>query len=401
MDFQYRLPPELWAMVFQKLPSAPGRQRRNAIKNVRLTCRLFEKLATPFLLTRICCASLSKPLATLTAVSLHPVLSRSVKEVVYVCERYKLIETLVEYKEALDRTQPQYYLRFEKPGSNEENLKTAFSQYGQRYNDQTAVENSGGVIARLCPALMRMPNVEKITVSPNFDYFVDSYRNSIDFLLPTLVYNEAFLLMARVLSLTGVKIRKFNVEPHYSIDRRSSGGPFRGISQTDLSLCCDAFRGLREVTVTVNQDADGWVRGDLARILSCATDLESLYVYGSSFTIDATPKCFLSTMTWSRLTSLHLDGFTLDQGRLLDFLRRHSDTLEDLGLSWICLSNGSWKSLLEGMKSSLSLRTVSINAFAEEYHKGMIDDVFIEEAALEDYLLGDGPHPLSEQVSMQ
>jgi hypothetical protein len=161
MDFQHWLPLELWTMVFQMLSERSNWPPRNDIEKVRLTCRLFEKLATPFLLSRICCAPLSSQLTILTAVSLHPVLSRSVKEVVYVCNRYQLIKTLLEYKEALCRAETRAFRKFEEPESKEESLdlKTAFSQYGQHYNDQTAMENSGEVMAHLCSALTRMPNV--------------------------------------------------------------------------------------------------------------------------------------------------------------------------------------------------------------------------------------------------
>ena len=143
------------------------------IESVRLTCKIFEELATPFLLPppRIICAPLSGSLATLTAVSRHPVLSKSVMEVVYDCNRYHFLETITEYKEALRRADG-----FKEPKSEEENrdLKTAFSQYRQTYDDQATMESSGEVIACLCSALMRMPHIKKITISPNSYFFLDS-----------------------------------------------------------------------------------------------------------------------------------------------------------------------------------------------------------------------------------
>jgi hypothetical protein len=370
------------------------------IESVRLTCKIFEELATPFLLPppRIICAPLPSSLATLTAVSRHPVFSKSVTEVVYVCNRYHFIETIMEYKEALRRAEPSF-CKFEEPKSEEENLdlNTAFSQYGQYYNDQTAMENSGEVIACLCSALMRMPNIETITVSPNFDCELDSHHYSRYFLEPNPAYNEAFLLMARVLSLTGAKIRELYIESDDSFSGEGvNGALFRGMSHINLSHCCDAFRGLRNVTITANDnDANGWTTGNLAKILSGATDLKRLHVKGSDGSFHISTKYFLSTITWSRLTSLDFFYVTLDQGDFLDLLRRHSGTLKDIDLFCVCLTNGSWKILLEGMKSSLSLQHISIDHPSEEDGEDD-EEIYLKQNALENYLLGDGPHPLSE-----
>ncbi|KAI9780830.1 MAG: hypothetical protein M1839_006457 [Geoglossum umbratile] len=400
MEFQPRLPPELWTMAFRMLfgvfNSSPG----NDIENVRLTCRLFENLATPFLLPRISCGPLSHSLTRLTAVSCHPVLSRSVKEVVFICNRYELIKTLPEYKEALRMGESVTFREFEEPKSEEENLdlETAFSQYGQHYDDQTAMENSGEVIARLCSALMRMPNVKKITISPNFICFLDGYCYSKYLLEPWSAYNEAFLLMARVLSLTGAKVRELDIESDDREDYGVNGTVFRGMSHMDLNHCCNAFRGLCEVTINADKyDIDGWMTGNMAKILSVATNLESLW-FGGSSTFHISLKHIFSTTTWSRLASLELSFVTFDQGELLDLLRRHSSTLKKIWFSYVSLINGSWRILLEGMKSSLSLEAISIYGSTEGGDEGMMIGSYMTRAAVKDYLLGDGPHPLSDNI---
>ncbi|KFY90164.1 hypothetical protein V500_05259, partial [Pseudogymnoascus sp. VKM F-4518 (FW-2643)] len=125
MASQYWLPPEVWTMVFQMFS-----EEDYDIESVRLTCKIFEELATPFLLSppRIICAPLSGSLATLTAVSRHPVFSKSVTEVVYDCNRYHFVKTITEYKEALRGANPLFG-KFKEPKSEEEerDLKTAFS----------------------------------------------------------------------------------------------------------------------------------------------------------------------------------------------------------------------------------------------------------------------------------
>lgn len=385
-------------MVFQMLSETSNWPPRNDIKNVRLTCRLFERLATPFLLSRILCGPLSSQLTTLTAVSLHPVLSKSIREVVYICNRYQLITTLLEYKDALRRADS-----LEEPMSEEENLdlKTAFSQYSQHYNDQSAMENSGEVIARLCSALMRMPSIKKITVSPNFDCFLDNYRYSRYFLEPEPAYNEGFLLIVRVLSLTGPKIRELNIESNDDFSRDPQGvdgAVFRGMSHMNLSHCYNAFHGLRKVEITAQNYHNSWTTDNLAKVLSGAIDLESLSVDGCNWSFRISTKHILGTTTWSHLTSLNFSTATFDQGELLDLLRRHSSTLKDLQLFDICLTNGSWKILLEGMKSSLLLQVILINDAFEENNEGEESFIYIKQAALNNYLLGDGPHPLSDSI---
>ena len=366
------------------------------IKNVRLTCKIFEKLATPLLLRRVVCGPFLSSLAALTALSRHPVLSRSVVEVVYVCDRYRFFQTLREYKEALRRA--SLCGKFEEPKSEKENfdLKRAFSQYSQAYNDQTTMEESGEVLAGLCGALIRMPNVETITISPNFDCYLESYHYSIYSLKPDPGYSEAFLLMARAVSLSGTKIRDLEIERDDDLSRDPEGiigAVFQEMSDTNLSHCCNTFRGLRNVTITTNgEHVDGWTTGNLAKILSSATKLESLCLHCCDGFFHIPTKHVLGTTTWSRLASLDFAYTNLDQGEFLHLLKRHSHTLTNLNLFCVCLRNGSWKPLLEEVKSSLSLRHFSINHLAEDDW----EEIYLDQGALDNYLFENGPYPLPE-----
>ena len=394
----YWFPPEIWTMVFQMI----SEDYHYDIMNVRLTCKIFESLATPFLpLPRMICGPSSSSLTTLTAVSRHPVLSRSVREVVYNCSRFQSIKTLPEYKEALRKDR---FRGFDEPRSEEEDLglDTAFSDYCRFYNNQAAMESSGEVIACLCSALMRMPNIGRITISPNFEYELedelddelDSYHYPKYFLDPSPAYNEAFLLMARVLSLTGANIRELDIESDdYDRGHGVDGALFRGMSQLNLSHCCDAFRGLRNIKIAANE-ADinnGWRTGKLARILSGATDLERLCICCFNGMFHISTRYILGTAVWSRLNSLEFYGMIIDQRDLLDVLRRHSSTLKKINLFSVRLTNGSWKTLLKGMKSSLTLQHITI----EDPYEDSREKIYLHGRALDNYILGDGPNPLS------
>jgi hypothetical protein len=202
MDYQVWLPPELWTMTFQTIADTSPWSTR--LSNVRLTCKLFANLAAPFLLPCIICGPLSDPLATLTAVLRHPAISGSVREFIYTCHQYRSIERLSDYKVALYRAST----KFVELNSKEENidLNKAFLQYHQHYNNQATVEKCGEVIATLCFALMQMPNVEKIAVSPKYYCCEAQELSSRYFLGPEPDYNETFLLLAHVLSFTSAKI---------------------------------------------------------------------------------------------------------------------------------------------------------------------------------------------------
>ncbi|KAH6696576.1 hypothetical protein BKA61DRAFT_623222 [Leptodontidium sp. MPI-SDFR-AT-0119] len=189
-------------------------------------------------------------------------------------------------------------------------------------------------------------------------------------------------------------IRDFDIEGHgYGCGHGVDGALFRAMSHLDLSHCCDAFRGLRNITITANEtDINGWRTGNLAKILSGATDLERLCIHCSDGMFHISTRYILGTTVWSRLTSLDFSSTTFDQGDFLDVLRRHSGTLKDIDLNCVHLANGSWKVLLEGMKSFLSLRHVSIeDPFEEDGHEA----IYLNDDALTNYLLCEGPNPLS------
>jgi hypothetical protein len=198
------------------------------------------------------------------------------------------------------------------------------------------------------------------------------------------------------LSVTGTKIRDLEIERDDDYIRGPegmNGALFRGMSDINLNHCFDAFRGLRNVSITTDgDDVDGWMTGNLAKILSGAIGLERLCVYGCSLSFHISTKYILSTIAWSRLASLEFTYANPDQGEFLHLLIRHSSTLKDIDLFCVCLRNGSWKILLEGMKSSLSLWHISIDYPSEEEY----NEINLNQNALKDYLLGDGPHPLSE-----
>ena len=393
MNAQHYLPTELWTRAFQMFPNSSSWPPGEDIQNVRLVCRFFENLATPFLLDSVRCGPLSRELTILTAISLHPVVSRSVKEIVYICSRYQMMRTTAEYREALVKSG---YPITPESHKYDPGLESAFLQHNQHYNDQTEMENSGEVVARLCSALMRMPNVEKVTISPNCYCHLEDF-NLRYFLEPEAAYDGAFLLVTLALSLTGTNIRELHIESDDTTPESSgmSATAFREMSSMSLGHCCNAFRELRRVSMEIKNDViDGWMPGHLAEILSSDTNLEYLWFDGGGYgTISV--KYALSTTVWSHLMKLSLFDVALDQAELLDLLRRHSGTLKDLWLYRVYLIDGSWEVVVEWMKASLSLKNVRIENVTGSNDEGSMIDIFLPRSATRDYFLGNGHNPFS------
>ena len=192
MNFQEKLPPELWTRIFEMSTHSTFSSPKNDIASVRLVCGLFEQLATPYLMSSIHCAPLSNSLRTFKDISFHPVLSQAIKTIIYDCSRYQNIRTLCEYEESLRRANPSF---FRSPASKEDvlELEAMFIQNKRHYHDQIMVENSGEFTACLCSALMRMPNVETVIISPNCYRCLENSRPSKYFLRPEPEYGHALL----------------------------------------------------------------------------------------------------------------------------------------------------------------------------------------------------------------
>ncbi len=387
MSFQPQLPPETWTEIFKTLSETRHWFQENDIKSVRLTCRLFDQLATPFLMSEIFFAPLSFTLTKLTAVSHHPILSRSIKTVVYASTRYQAMGFL-DYQRAVEESSGPRV---------SSDLETMFSQYVQHNQDQTMMERSGELTERLCSALTRLPNGERVIISPNIYCYLDNALSS-DYLLdPESACDEAFLHVCRILSLTDTKIRELRVEDAQTEDQEFSGltaEAFREMSLPDSSHCRNVFQGVRTLELSAEDEGGGgWIVGQLADLLSYATGLENLLINGC-FYRPLRAEHFLSNTMWCCLTTLSLTHTIFRQGELLAFLRRHSITLKNLSHFDVEVRNGSWKAVLTEMKPSLSLQSIEVYDLHESKDDGYGEDVFVPVAAIQGDLLGDGYHPL-------
>ena len=76
MTQNFHLPLELWGSICQWL-------WKEDIRSTRLACKYFNEAASPFLLRRVWLSSSSEDQKTLTAISLHRIFSKHIKEIYY------------------------------------------------------------------------------------------------------------------------------------------------------------------------------------------------------------------------------------------------------------------------------------------------------------------------------
>ena len=112
--------------------------------------------------------------------------------------------------------------------------------------------------------------------------------------------------------------------------------------------------------------------------------------------------------TWQFLHTINLAGMNTTEARLVDFFRRHATTLREVGLAWIRIYNGSWKSALPKLRAILKLQRVNISGWLMNdqpkeiwcldggelgFHK---EEATRMKAAVEHYLLHGGECPFDD-----
>ena len=395
MGFQHQVPAELWIRIFRLLPAQYD--SHNDVQSVRLVCRHFEQLASHLLMSTVRCGPISDSLVRLTAISLHPIISKSIQEVVYTCYRYESFKTLQDYEHrGRDMRRPQTV-------EDVEELNSAFLQYRRHYDDQIAMEITGEATTRLCTALMRMTNIEIFTLSPDYDCTLNDYCHSPYFCRTQPDYDEVFTRIAHILSLTGIKLREFHVDKEEWTTHDDHGlreYSFSSLSRRSLHQYCDLFRGLREVTLTLQ--GDGWTTDHLVQILSCATELVYLHVAGILFGENIDAACFWRDATWSQLSTLRLEHVSFKAGVLFELLSRHSTTLRELQLRNVMLFDDKWRLIFETTRDLLRLESLHVYDLREtdvDERTTTVIRNWDDANQVEAYCLRDGPLPLLPNVS--
>ncbi len=265
-------------------------------------------------------------------------------------------------------------------------LNRGWEQYKRCFQEQERVMRTDKDIICLTEALPYMPNVFRYTVTddawggsgnsehsnyarrysiplpPDFEMTMlkPSHWPCVDDLVPSghgPLWYRGFDVFCRVASLqTGKQLRSLRIDP---------ADPRSGISHHVLNLppagldrARNAFETLTTLELCINTHnvEEDWVvtmrTGAISQIMSAARNLEELWLR-----FDARCQWLMGdftkvvgSQTWTKLRSLSLCLMDMHEQELVDFLERHSSTLEVLDLQFVEISEGTWHTVLTEMR---------------------------------------------------
>ncbi|KAI9746821.1 MAG: hypothetical protein M1835_002377 [Candelina submexicana] len=371
------VPMEILLNIFSNLPG-------KAVKNVRLVCKDFEIVASPYLFTRAFISPLRKDLDVFTHVMRHAIFSRTVREIVW-----NVVALNTHCKEKRHwNIWLQAHLRAR--GFSEVNVSDFdrhYRAYCQTVDDFETTIESGEAFGTLCVGLVLMSQVEVIRITDDSSQHNAGYDTSAVFgssmaPLPTVPWNTYPQLRLRDLttavSIARPKIKEFRVMKGERVPHRSLR-----LSEQDLVHIRNAFRGLLKLEVRL--DIYSWeakwqptrARCNIATaLLAGAPSLESLeFAFAQSSDEPDPLENILGTQVYSRLRTFKLTVFHLTMTELLNFIKMHSKTLRQLVIVNVQVSDGTWKEFLD------SLRLFPVQLYGSRFDVlGASDERLIPEA---------------------
>ena len=205
---------------------------------------------------------------------------------------------------------------------------------------------------------------------------------------------QALMTVLRALSITHTGVKQIH---HYQSIPQSLFTTTI-VSEATLRGAAYAFQYLKELMVTF--DCGGRSAGirNFAKILSAAARLQRLW-FRFRVPLDApctgTIGVVFGYQTWLHLSALNLLFFSFGFAELLDFLRRHAETLRLMTLSECDLQDGSWIDVVDFLRSDLRLSMCNLikvrDAYRKEFPRHLLDW-----HKLNEYLRHGGKNPLRE-----
>ncbi|KAI9719798.1 MAG: hypothetical protein M1812_003286 [Candelaria pacifica] len=377
------IPTELLLDIFQRLS-------RKDIKSVRLVCQEFKCASSQFLIDRVFLSGQLRHIEILTAISQHPVFRNHVREIVYDAAHFdkRLLDRRV-YEELLwkGRTSHDDGLKASPLTDGLLSLDRGWEQYKRCFREQERVHKTDKDINCLEAAIQRMPNVFRYTITDDawggcgiskhsnhsrsysiplptgfeMTMLQPSHWPCIDDLVPSghgPLWYRGFEVFCRVASLQmGKQIRSFRIYP--AEPRSGISHHVLNLAPAGLDRARNAFENLTTLELCINTHnvEEDWVTtmrtGAISRIMSAARNLEELWLR-----FDARCQWLMGdfakvvgSQTWSKLRSLALCLMDMHEQELVDFLGRHSSTIEVLDLQYVEISEGTWHTVLSEMRS--------------------------------------------------
>lgn len=411
---------------------------KSDLKSVRLASKTFRAISSAFLFARVYASVHLKDLEVLSAISQHPDLRLLVREVVYAGVFFNLSGF---------SSQGGIVTRASRP-RRPENPSRGLQFYFDRLKEQERTIHTAEDLAIICAALAKMPNIRKLTLTNHWDLPCDFKRPKVSPLHDdpledqrdggplswtypefagkpsqrprTVLYDlyngdqsyyidHGFELMCRAFSINNIKVQELSIDYMPT----GSGKPANGISvgsfyvhKRDLVHFCNTFRSLRRIRFSlsmraIHREREMLQSGNLPRVLAAAHLLEDLSFDFAPLEQHALPfDEILGEQKWHHLRSISLSSIHMHGTDLTGFFERQHDTLRIVRLDNIRLKTGSWRDMIEWMRSFMVLEKASLQDLSEVINPGNLVNVI--SADVERYLLhGGGCEFYGEKKSCQ
>ncbi|KAI6081169.1 hypothetical protein F4821DRAFT_265184 [Hypoxylon rubiginosum] len=363
-----RLPAELMYEVLGQLSTRD-------MKSTRLASEIFHPVANQLLFRRVYASIHLKDLEVLSAISAHPTIRLAIREVVHIGVYFHYPIVTPEYIDPID--QSLYYGEFQQKDETYDCL----DYYNARLQEQEKTRKSGYDLATISAALAEMPNVRSVVLVNqwrNTAPFFRSYPGSTarPFGVPLRIeegphagkpFDYGFEIMCKAVSISGRQIENFDIQyGGHNLNRHDAIVENWGVLPTsflctpcDLQHYCNAFRHLRKIRLVIHNAGKQrhiLESGNLPEILAAATEMKYMRIVmknerdGHEYTpedevvhnwVDMPLSKVLGTHTWPHLQGVSLIGMRTTSEELVEFVRRHSSTLNFIDLKIMSLE-GSW-----------------------------------------------------------
>ena len=417
------LPLELGTLVCRHLAKAE-------LKVARLICKSFDQAATPFLFDEVLIAATNSDLQIAELVASR--FGAYVKTVTLSCLEYKNL-SMEDFRRKVEPWTKKKTL--ERVNAH---LEHAFEVYCRAQTENVEINQSGELIARLTLILSKSPNSRRMILTnhgiegpfwdrllhPNDPWKEDdlcpfkvcklSVSDHLRFhVRPTSRYQMTFHLASIAISAAKSTITEigmlnycrnpsgeegFLAKDAFEMTPRLSHCVTLLLQQlTKLRLRLSHERRFSRIEL---RDA----RRPIAKALSVAVNLESLFIEGRQFghACDSNPTTmsnFLGGCHFPKLRSLILSAMNSNEDELLGFLKG-SPCLKHLTINHFTLEVGSWEAVARRIRSAFLLESVMFNRLIGGLPSLNEDDWYTSSnrPLLENFFLSYGENPFTEEA---
>jgi F-box-like len=356
------------------------------LKSLRLVSRRFRDIPLSTLFTSVKVSPSIKHFEVLRSVADHPIISRCIRQVVYIEFKFFHHVRLITEDGVLDLPDPRFQTRPE-----------------EAIAYKSLILQSDVHVNTIANALSKMPNVREVICKNSWYldlnlyesdiYFIPEfnraticdprisrlypkaggneslvavhvnnlYRDGVEKFLYFFGFNYGLSILCRAISISNMHLqtlsigcpdgtRKSYFNPLYYIYPAT----FVLMSPRELEHTCNAFQYLQKISLSFNfcpnkRDSSS-IRGNgieenVARILAAAKSLRDLRLdFNEIGLMDGcfTLKEYLGSCTWPQLQSLHIGEKHVKEEELTDLIYRHRPTLKYLSLDTVHLVDAGW-----------------------------------------------------------